>query len=253
MKTSLIDISGELLLLPWGNGVSLIRPESGSELPQKDFGLASLNEVSKTNLYLYMLDTNSTIQHLNEASITKCGYPSLKRSLGKTREMVAKQNTVERLRKEDVYIIHNNKMGIFEEEFNLLNETILNSIAFKFPWYNSNNQIIGIFGISLILDLQNLGSIINAFNLLINLRLLNTGQNGFNTFNLLPGRQIDNVYLSKRESEVVQCLVNGNTSKEAAKQLALSHRTVEHYIENIKLKLNVNTKSELIDKVLNSN
>lgn len=251
MKNSLIDISSELLLQPWGNGIMLTKPNATMTYPNEFNKLCSVDEISKSKLYLYMLDNNSVIQYMNEASVLRCGYPSLKKSLGKTRELVAKKQTVQRLTKEDQLVIKNNRMEIFEEEFNLLNEVILPSITFKFPWYGVNNKIIGLFGCSIILDSNNFSCIIEVFNFLMKLKLLTTSRDGFRAFGLLPGKQIDNIYLSRRESDVVHLIVTGKTIKEIAKKLALSPRTVEHYIENIKLKLNVHTKSELIDKIIN--
>ena len=51
-------------------------------------------------------------------------------------------------------------------------------------------------------------------------------------------QQIDNVKLSKRESECLYYLSKGRTIKDIAKFLKISHRTVEDYIGNIKSKLN---------------
>jgi excisionase family DNA binding protein len=40
------------------------------------------------------------------------------------------------------------------------------------------------------------------------------------------------------------------TAKEAAKILNVSNRTIEHHLENIKIKANVSSKSELIHRIL---
>lgn len=52
--------------------------------------------------------------------------------------------------------------------------------------------------------------------------------------------------LSKRQSECLALLIRGYKSKQAAKVLGLSPRTVEHYIETLKIKLNCQTKTELL-------
>ena len=58
----------------------------------------------------------------------------------------------------------------------------------------------------------------------------------------------DILELSKREKEVLYLISKGLLAIQIADQLKLSKRTVEHYIENIKNKLNCTSKSELIQK-----
>jgi len=59
--------------------------------------------------------------------------------------------------------------------------------------------------------------------------------------------------LSKQEKNITKKLVEGFTAKDIALDLLLSKRTVEHYIENIKNKLNCYSKKEIIQKVLELN
>lgn len=56
--------------------------------------------------------------------------------------------------------------------------------------------------------------------------------------------------LSEREKEISTQIVKGHSAHQIAMGLKLSQRTVEHYIENMKEKLNCHTKSELISKCL---
>lgn len=58
----------------------------------------------------------------------------------------------------------------------------------------------------------------------------------------------DETLLSPRELECMRCLLNGYTSAQTATLLDLSKRTVEHYIENVKLKTNCYTKLDLFQK-----
>jgi DNA-binding CsgD family transcriptional regulator len=55
------------------------------------------------------------------------------------------------------------------------------------------------------------------------------------------------VYLTKREFESLKLVANNKTVKEVAHLLNLSPRTVEAYINNLKLKVGVNYKNQLID------
>ncbi len=64
-----------------------------------------------------------------------------------------------------------------------------------------------------------------------------------NTENSLP--------LSKRELDCLELLAKGYSSKKIAQNLNISFRTVEKHLENIKIKLNCNTKDQLIQIVEN--
>ena len=55
-----------------------------------------------------------------------------------------------------------------------------------------------------------------------------------------------NVNLSKRETDVLSMLYQGLSAKATAQRLNLSPRTVEHYLENLKNKLGLTRKSELL-------
>jgi DNA-binding NarL/FixJ family response regulator len=55
--------------------------------------------------------------------------------------------------------------------------------------------------------------------------------------------------LTLREQECVYYLTKGFTFREMANALNISPRTVETHVTNIKLKLKVNTRAELIVKV----
>jgi len=58
----------------------------------------------------------------------------------------------------------------------------------------------------------------------------------------------DNIKISARERECLNLLIRGMTAKEIARSLALSPRTVEFYIENLKKKFNCSNRIELIAK-----
>jgi DNA-binding CsgD family transcriptional regulator len=56
----------------------------------------------------------------------------------------------------------------------------------------------------------------------------------------------EHVYLTPRELQTVLQLMQHKTMREAAKQLDLSHRTVEFYLKNIKKKLGCFKKNNLM-------
>jgi DNA-binding CsgD family transcriptional regulator len=71
---------------------------------------------------------------------------------------------------------------------------------------------------------------------------------GINRNFFLKDIQSELVNLSNQEIEVYKKLLQGLTANDIGTQLCLSSRTIEHYIENIKNKLNCKSKKDLIHK-----
>lgn len=72
---------------------------------------------------------------------------------------------------------------------------------------------------------------------------------------LLPKRRyvLDDkhtLYLTYREAQCMLLFIHGKTVLKVAQYLALSPRTVEYYLNNMKSKFNCRTKSELIEQIL---
>lgn len=72
-----------------------------------------------------------------------------------------------------------------------------------------------------------------------------------NLKNLKVNNQI--IKLTKRESECLNLLLKGYSSKRIARELDISYRTVEIYCDNIRKKTSSNTRLELLMKCKNSN
>lgn len=62
--------------------------------------------------------------------------------------------------------------------------------------------------------------------------------------------QAPGIPFTKRESECLFLLARGATIKKMAQILGLSPRTVEMYVNNLKYKLGVSYKSELVQKAI---
>lgn len=54
-------------------------------------------------------------------------------------------------------------------------------------------------------------------------------------------------YLTERETQCAQKLVKGLTNAEVGRELGLSTRTIEFYVRNMRTKLQVSNKNELVD------
>lgn len=66
------------------------------------------------------------------------------------------------------------------------------------------------------------------------------------------GKQFDNHYLTKRETDVLRCVVLGYTAKQIGQHLHISFRTVETYIETLKHKLHCTSKGDIANKTITS-
>ena len=64
------------------------------------------------------------------------------------------------------------------------------------------------------------------------------------------GNKHPKLYFTQREAECMLNLIKGRTISTTATALELSARTVEFYVNNMKRKLDCRTKSDLIQKVL---
>jgi DNA-binding CsgD family transcriptional regulator len=79
-----------------------------------------------------------------------------------------------------------------------------------------------------------------------NLRSMDLSQ--FNTEEL--SSKFCTMNFSKRELECLLLTVRGKPAKQVSYELGLSRRTVEEYLNNIKVKMNVFSKAELIEKAI---
>jgi DNA-binding CsgD family transcriptional regulator len=128
-----------------------------------------------------------------------------------------------------------------------LDEIVFSGISFKFPIFGHNDKIIGVLGISTFTDkslYEHAENLSNSMERIFQTRLIPQYRN------LLPGFNLNDTYFSKQELKCLRLMVAGKTIKSIGQHLKLSPRTVEHYIENMKQKLNVSTKSDLIEKVI---
>jgi len=122
-------------------------------------------------------------------------------------------------------------------------------ISSKIPIQKANGEVIGVYG--QVMDITNT----NMFNTYINLNLFD--QKFRNSKDepviYILNQEHSPLPLSKQQQSCVFLLTRGKSMKEIAAILNLSVRTVESYFNVIKFKLGCNTKSQIIEKAINSN
>lgn len=109
----------------------------------------------------------------------------------------------------------------------------------KFPLFNSKKEIMGVVFQGL--DITNDKTMEMAFNLY-------QGDRHQTQKSYVQGQLYGDVQLSNRQSEVLFYLMRGKTIKRIAAILGVSPRTVDEYLEQLRLKFNVHNKHDLIDK-----
>lgn len=118
----------------------------------------------------------------------------------------------------------------------------------KAPLRTQKGNIIGIGGIAFLIDHENaLFSALNELRSLSEPKILDHIAETECKITVKPSA---NDQLTKRQLDCLYHLVKGMTMKQIARTLALSPKTVEHYLHAIKIKLNCKNRADLIEKAL---
>lgn len=241
-----LDTSLELLFRRWKNGVQLIRPTKESYLP-----LPSLKDILSLPCNVHLVNTASVLQNLNEATAENCHWASLQDALGSTAYSVFKEHSAQAIIAHDRDVMLNNKTVIREEEMFLLDGDTFKDINIKTPWYDEDNKIIGVVGFTIIIPAASRQNIETAMHKLIEWDILSQ-QASANINNLLYILETKGIILTTKEMTIIKWLIRGKTNKQIAAILTLSPRTIEQYVDRLKSKLNVYSRPELIEKIIDS-
>lgn len=257
MKTdSLLEINNDWTIMHFKEGLQMLPPECLSERDSKRTEqLISIGDLIKANIHVYFLDNQSVIQSMNETALATTGFASLRDAKGYTGLKVSTAASFAEIREYDIRVLQREKMITFEGELYFLTGEICSTVDYKFPWYNKHGFVQGIIGIGFIMGSRGLHSLAKSIETIAKTGLLSanatTGKSTKTALeSLVSDRTVCGVYLSKREHQCIQFLLKGFTAKMIAKMTGLSYRTVEHYIDNTKIKLNVSSRAELICKVM---
>ncbi|KTD66705.1 LuxR family transcriptional regulator [Legionella steelei] len=242
-----IAISNEFLIQRIGQGIKLIKPNSKEHYFKEQYRHTVADFLAQP-FNIWFSNTECAFVTVNDGCANICGLESVQASVGKRPVdfMIQKQAVIATRHDEQIMI----KKTLEVTEFDLIrfDGSSHHCLLFKLPWYNDENKIIGTFGCGSIIGKHNLAEFLSK---LISLDLLNINETGVTQTNF-PSKN-DNAfpYFSKRESQCLHLTVRGKPAKQVAIELGISQRTVEEHLNNIKFKLGVFSKAELIDKALN--
>nr|WP_106183204.1 PAS and helix-turn-helix domain-containing protein [Legionella pneumophila] len=242
----LLDTSSELQIIPCNNGIKLVKPARHYDyiIDEEKINL-SVSDLLNQPFCVYLSDTQSAVQTMNDPALIACGFDSFQEAKGKTMFDVATEESATRVINTHRDVMRSKQIKIIEEDILKKYGPNFQCLTTVLPWYGQDNNIIGILGCTIVLGIHSLSS---SLEKMANLGLLKPSTHKKNP-SALPGLELGGTYFSKRETECLMLLANAKTAKEIAVQLGLSCRTVEHYIDNIKNKMGVSTKTELIMKL----
>jgi len=244
-----IDTSRELLLQRWAGGFMLVRPDgkitSKSDNTYLFPSVMTLGQMLDQSFDVYLYNCSHQFQVVNDEFV-KSGFISIKNLCGKHAEEVFPREGAA-LVKNNMEVLTARSSRIVQEDVLLSSGVTQEYLSIKSPLYNENSKLIGIFGISILLGEHNIAeSLLHVTKL----GMLNPAR--FPVSASRKSEMTNTAYtFSKRERECLFYLSRAKTSKEIAAILNISIRTIEHYIDNIKTKIGIASRSELIAFAIN--
>lgn len=195
---------------------------------------------------VYLLDMNGATLKINEIGASICGFNDVSQAIGKTIFAVSKGHSAQDLLDNCDAVLKQESVTLFDEFNTRYDGKLLQFLSIKFPCYDFNYQLQGLLGISIVLGEHPLASAITKLTELGLLPEDTSPQNQTISLN------VGDVSLTAREQDCLDYTVKGFTAKEIGKKLLISPRTVEEYINQLKLKFGVSTKQQMIQQVLRS-
>lgn len=206
--------------------------------------------IHQTAAYIYWKDLdgnylgrnwNATKRHqeLKLESMT-CTIDSI---VGKSDYDVFTKETADFYRKNDISVMEKDCELIKEEPLFLPNGETIFSISSKVPLYHAG-KMIGVIGTSIEIT----PSSRSDHSLAMTLKKLHKSVTNIQQFSTITSDR--HISFTPREMDILQLLIQGKTAKGIARNLQLSARTVESYVEKLKLKMSATTKYDLIEKIL---
>jgi DNA-binding CsgD family transcriptional regulator len=246
------DTSSELLVYRYEGGMRFVRPEDRYKHEDRSAAYYTghtLSDYLESSLGMYLGSVENRVQRINEADAVAIGCSSVKAAVGKTPSDFLETGDAERTVQHNDQAMAEKRVLITEETYLWDNSIRKDVIIIRCPIYDNAGSLVGCFAGGFVLGFQ---SIADSLSEIIQLGLWGPSGSLHKSTGILPGSQIDNTYLSKRETEVLQQIALGKSARVVGAVLGISQRTVESHLENIKRKLNVYSKAELVDKAVHT-
>ncbi len=241
-----IDISKEFIVTRYLDGVKFARPEH-SVTTAIGGAPISVGDLLEMPYNVFFHNPQNLIVEVNEACWNNCGLLSRQYALGRDVRAVCKnEEQAAAVIGNNQHVLKSRELLVADEELDLWNSTYSHTISFKFPWYNDNDALVGVFGCAVHINDNDSASITKQLTLITQQFMMQPVMKQ----PIFPRQETIGKYFSSREIEVIKHVMRGKTMREIGEMLGLSRRTIESYFENIKIKANVKTRSEFFDKMM---
>ena len=200
----------------------------GFELTLAENGGTPIRVMENLCCNFHITSARGVIRHANLLNAQTLGAITIESLLGKSLYEVETYNDAKEAIQNNELVVKNNQLLICDESLTMQGK-LVNCISIKIPlWFQQT--VLGVLGFSIYHNRDPLTAILSKIT---QLGLLNVEP-----------------YL--RQTECLYYAMRGRTATQIAGILGLSPRTVEQHLEHIKIKLNVNSRSELIDYAWNN-
>ncbi|OAI48535.1 hypothetical protein AYO45_00950 [Gammaproteobacteria bacterium SCGC AG-212-F23] len=185
--------------------------------------ILQLNNIDfqKLPYHLYIKNKKGTILDCNSYQAQSLGFKKSEDIIGSTGFDWLDADDAKEIEENDNNVIVTKTKKVVYENSRTESKKYFCAISFKFPLVNKLGTSIGVYGVSFVLPKK-------FFR--------------------------DSLYgLTERQKDCLYYLAKGMSYKQIGKKIKLSPRTVENYLNAAKNKLSCSTRSELIDKLWESN
>jgi DNA-binding CsgD family transcriptional regulator len=188
----------------------------------KDHDVESIivNTIGNFSCHTYVKDTAGKYIFCNHNQARSLGMEKGEDVIGLSDQALFTFTEADALQKNDHLVAFTRKRHTFLESGTLSDGMIKYATSYKMAVFSPTKRVIGVMGLSIVHDVLFQADLANPYN------------------------------LSKRQLDCLLYLVKGFTIKEIANYLAISARTIEHYMEAIKHKLQRTRRSDLISIAL---
>ena len=189
-----------------------------------------IEHLSALPCHVYWKDKKGFYLGYNDYGAERLGFKGEEIGGHSDFEIFPRSVATEFTRNDQKVILGKEKMFVHED--GVLKKGLLKVvfISYKMPVFDYNESLVGILGISFTRPPKNHYSSTQLEQ----------------DFNYYPPVEQHNKALSKMENACMHHLCSGLTTKQIARRLNLSPRTVETYIERSKIKYNCQNKAELM-------
>ncbi len=248
-KKATLDTSNELVVQKWGEGFKLIEPNKTIKINEKEKFLR-VSDLLTLPVNVAFLDTDSVIRSVNETIVKVCGFVSINDTVGKTVRVAAQKEAADFSIRHDQAVLKTKRMIVAEENFvRNIDDFYFRAITCKFPWYDMDNQIIGILCLAISNDVIGAPPFEHAWESILRTGLLNRTPE-YSSQKILPSLNMLGTCFSEQQAKCVYYLLHGMPVKKIASKLGLEPKTVINYLDYAKIRMNVSSKADLIEKVI---